>query len=69
MQMWLFQLEEDKYLVILLNVSQSFETETGIHFGMFMKTGQYSEYSLKKYGLRVWTGLTMLKARTSGRFL
>jgi hypothetical protein len=41
MQMWFFQLEEDKYLGIMLNVSQSYETETGIHFGMFMKTGQY----------------------------
>jgi hypothetical protein len=37
MQMWFFQLEEDKYLGILLNVSQSYETETGIHFGMFIK--------------------------------
>jgi len=41
MPMWFFQLEEDKYLGILLNFSQSYETETGIHFGMFMKTGQY----------------------------
>jgi hypothetical protein len=41
MQMRFFQHEEHKYLGILLNVSRSYETATGIHFDMFMKTGQY----------------------------